>query len=129
MEAHLLFRLAGREPGRAAHHAERRELAFAGAGHHHREAGDRRVGDELLRPVEHVAIAIPAPAALRVQRVRTRCRLGQRPASEILAPGERRQPPLLLLVACGDEQGVKSSDAVAQSSGGIAQNGQKKPPA
>ena len=63
------------------------------------EIGDRRVADELLVPVEHVA-AVDAPRVRRHRGgIRAGGRLGDRDrARRRIGPGERRQPALLLLV-------------------------------
>ena len=62
------------------------------------EAGDGGIGDEPLRPVEHVLLAVAASRRAHRRRVRARARLGQRVRGEHLAGGETGQEARLLLV-------------------------------
>ena len=63
------------------------------------DVGDRRVADELLVAVEHVAAVDAAGSRLDRGRVGAVLRLGDRDrAGRRLGAAERRQPPLLLLV-------------------------------
>ena len=70
--AHLAVELAEREARRVALDHERRNAAGAlvrgiGARHHRENGGLGRIGDEALRAVEHVVIAV-APRGRRKRR-------------------------------------------------------------
>ena len=69
----------------------------AGPGHDQRDAGDVTVGDEDLRAVDPVAVALADCGRLERRRVRPVIRLGEAEAAERLPGGHRGQPVLLLL--------------------------------
>src|SRR5207249_11683553 len=73
-------------------------------------------GDELLRPVQDIAVALPHHAALYRDRVGPGGRLGERPRPEVLAAGERRKPAALLLVVRCDQQ-MADAQAVVRRDG------------
>src|SRR3989442_6290583 len=104
MQPHLLLASAGAEAGRVRTQAESAQSALTRSDDHNRESGDGAVRDELFCPAEDVLVAVTAEPALRVDRVRPGRRLCQRPAPEIFAAGEGREPALLLFDAGGDKQ-------------------------
>jgi len=113
VEAHLLLALAGSEPFCSATDPERGEPAIPGACEHHRESRERSVGDELLGPAHDVLVTFESSPGLHADRVGTGRRLGQRPAAEVLAACERREPACLLLLA-GSDQKVADAERVVR---------------
>ncbi len=94
----LVLVLADDDPGGVERHHERRDAAVIGAGrgarHHHRDAADGRVGDEVLAPVSTPAVAVAARDACGSRRHRSRprarsgpTRRGSRPLASWAASG------------------------------------------
>ena len=90
------------KPGRSASttKAEMPECPAAGVGlrEHGVEPGHARVGDEALRAVEDVLVAVPPRLRAHRRRVGARARLGQRVRGQPLARGQLGQEARLLLV-------------------------------
>ena len=103
VQTHLLLARPGMESLGSAADPECGQPSISGACEDHGEPRDRRVGDELLCPVHEVPVTLAARAALHAERVGTRRGLGQRPAAEVFATRERREPPGLLLLVGADE--------------------------
>src|SRR5215831_13639059 len=85
-----------REPRRAPLDQIAVDLAVVLLRPHHRDVGDRAVGDTELGAVEHVAVALALGARLHPTRVGAVVGLGQTEATDLLAARHRRQPPILL---------------------------------
>src|SRR5215467_4700278 len=63
---------------------------------HHRDVGDRAVGDPELRAVEDVAVALALRPRLHPARVGAVVGLGETETAHLLAARHRGQPPVLL---------------------------------
>ena len=75
---------------------------LAGARHHDVHRRGAGAGDELLRAVQHVVVAVPHRGGGDGRGVGARARLGEAVAAEVLHGHEARQPaPALLGVAVG----------------------------
>ena len=100
----LVLDLLGVVARRAFLHEESLDPAVLDvAGPHHDDIGDGAVADPLLRAVDHVGIAVAARRGLQCDRVGPVVGLGERERADLLQPGHRRQPLLLLLLGAQHE--------------------------
>ncbi len=94
--AHLAIGGADGDAGQARLDQEGRDPSSArlgrlGPGHDGEEAGPGRVGDEALRTVQQIALALAPCAGLEARGIRAALRLGQAEGADDLARGQARQ--------------------------------------
>lgn len=75
-------------------------------------------GNELLDAVQHEMIAIPVGAGGDRRRIRTRVRLAQAEAAQLLASGQGFEPAFLLLVAAIFERDTAGQRILHTDDGG-----------
>ena len=85
-----------------------------GHGHHHDEPADPAVGDEVLAPVDHPAVAIATRHGPHRGRIAAGAGLGQPPRPQHLPAHERPQIALLLL-AGSEHRDVRYREAIVRS--------------
>jgi hypothetical protein len=111
----LVFLLAGPQPRRTPLDNERRDAATAlgpaGDSHHDHHITRPPVRDELLRPVDHPAVAIANRRRAHRRRIAAGGRFGERPRSELTSARERHQI-LLLLCFVAEHEDVRRAEAV-----------------
>src|SRR5262245_5969068 len=98
--------VAGEIPGLDHHERDGAHAGHPGVGlqREAHEVGVRAVGDERLRAVDDVVLALAARRCLDRLQVRARPRLGHRDRGDALAASEARQPlALLFLGAVGED--------------------------
>jgi len=105
--AHLVEMLLDDDALRVGGYDERGQTAvllrLVGRGEHGEPGRVARVGDEHLRAVEDVLVAVPDRSGLDPRDVRAGVRLGQGERGQQRLLDERRQPRAFLLVRAGDD--------------------------
>ena len=100
------------------HHERHAGVTSLGIGLHRHDdqVGVDPVGDEGLRPVHHIVVAVADRRGPDVGQIRARPRLGHRHRRDQLTRADPRQPPGLLLLG-GQVQEVGHADVVVQAEG------------
>ena len=128
-DAHLVPDLQLREAGRVVGHDERRDIAparaVALAREDDRQIRDAAAGDEALRAIDHVFVAVAHRAGLDCAGVGAGVGLGQRERAEpqlaVVAGAERQEALALLLGADHRDRGRRQpADLGAQRDAGAA---------
>jgi len=114
--------LAEAEAGRAGLDQEGRDAGGAllrriGARHHGEEARFRRVGDEALGTVDHVAVAVAPGGRAHGGRVGADIGLGQREGADDLAARQLGQIGALLLLGAVDDDALRADAVVGADHG------------